>query len=214
MRWFYLLLPVHLLNCCAFSTETSPTLRETLAQYGCTDKDSDHSYIEPYEKLLSPFVDKPCNLLEIGVNFGGSAIMWYEHLPQAKLFLLDNRDVLMSHITSRMDLSRWQLYLEDAYTPEMILKMRQECPTGFDLIIDDGPHSIESQIFVVNSYLSLLNHGGVLIIEDIQNIEIAETLKQYVPKNSEFKIEIIDLRNVKGRWDDILFVVRRMNPQD
>jgi cephalosporin hydroxylase len=211
MRWIFALLPFHLCTCGVFSDESNSTFRETIAQYGYTDKDSDHSYIEAYEKLLAPFKNKPCNLLELGVNFGGSAIMWYNHLPKSQLFLVDNRNVLRPHITSSMHPDRWNLYVEDAYTLDMVAKMQQACPDGFDIIIDDGPHSAESQQFVITSYLSLLKEGGVLIIEDIQYVDILDFLKSYVPNSSEFQVEVIDLRNVKGRYDDILFVVKRVS---
>ncbi len=209
MRWVFILLSFILLSYSIFSEERY-TFRETIARYGYTDKDSIHSYVEPYERLLKPFVDKSCNVLEIGVNFGGSAIMWYKHLPKSKLFLLDNRDVMVRHIKGAMNPKRWNLYVEDAYIPEVVDMMREECPSGFDLIIDDGPHSFESQKFVITNYLSLLNRGGLLIIEDIQHGRDIEILKQYVPASPEFEVEIIDLRKIKGRYDDILFVVRKL----
>ena len=211
MQWLYILLSIFLFHHNAFSGETASNFRETIKKYGYTDKDSDHSYIESYEELLRPFTDKPCNLLELGVNFGGSAIMWYEYLPQSTLFLLDNRNVMMPHITSAMDPERWHLYVDDAYTPEVVALMEQECPNGFDIIIDDGPHNFESQRFVVTSYLPLLNKGGVLIIEDIQHFDIVDILQEYVPDSSEFQIEIIDLREIKDRYDDVLFVIKRLD---
>ncbi len=200
-------------NCSGFCRNISyspDVLRETIRKFGCTDKNSDHSYVESYERLLNPFRNKACNLLEIGVNFGGSAIMWYHYLPQSRLFLIDNRNVMKTHITSAMKNSRWHLYVEDAYTPGAVMMMHSECPSGFDIIIDDGPHSLGTQKFVITSYLSLLNRGGVLIIEDIQDIYFVENLEKCVPNSSEFQVEIIDLRAIKNRYDDILFVVKRI----
>ena len=210
MRCLYIILSIQLLNNSVFSNDSFLGLRNTIAEYGHTDKDSDHSYIEPYEMLLSPFKDKACDLLEIGVNYGGSAMMWYNYLPRSHLFLIDNRNVLLPHITSAVDRGRWHFYLGDAYTIEMTAIMRQECPTGFDLIIDDGPHSLESQKFVITAYLPLLKKGGILVIEDIPCIGDVEILKESVPSSSEFQVEIIDLRDVKGRYDDILFVVKKI----
>jgi hypothetical protein len=40
----------------------------------------------------------------------------------------------------------------------------------YDVIIDDGPHSLHTQQFTVANYFNLLKPGGVLIIEDIQNV--------------------------------------------
>ena len=50
-----------------------------------TDKGSTHSYIEFYERLLEPYRQKPCTLMEIGVAWGGSLKMWRDFLPQAKI---------------------------------------------------------------------------------------------------------------------------------
>ena len=57
------------------------TLREIIAKYdinghekdGGTDKDTFHSYIELYEQLLAPFIDKAITLVEIGIQFDFAA---------------------------------------------------------------------------------------------------------------------------------------------
>jgi hypothetical protein len=208
MHWVYVILS--LFSCCRLSAnERAPTFRETIERYGYTDKDTVHYYVDSYEQLLRPFTNRRCNLLEIGIESGGSAIMWYEHLPKSTLYLLDCQDITKAQITSAMDPSRWSLTLRDAYTPGAVATMQQKCPGGFDIIIDDGPHTLESQQFVVVNYLPLLNHGGVLVIEDIAEFQYVEILEHCVPASSEYGIEVIDLRSVKNRFDDVLFVVRR-----
>lgn len=205
MNWPFLVFMLFILNCNA-----TPTFRETINEYGHTDKDGDHSYVESYERLLAPYVNKSCTLLEIGVNFGGSAIMWYEHLPQSQMFLLDNRNVLEERIFSNMDPSRWHFYLEDAYTPEVVALMQHECPEGFDVIVDDGPHYVETQEYVIQNYVALLKVGGIVVIEDIQSIKDLEQLKSVLPTSDDYQCEIIDLRPNKGRYDEILVVIKRV----
>lgn len=201
MLWLFILIPLF----GAFADEAPSSLREIIGKYGNTDKDTLHSYVESYESLLYLFQDRPCSLLEIGVNHGGSAIMWYEYLPESKLFLLDTRNAISPHIAAAMNLDRVQLYIGDAYTDGMVSRMYHDCPNGFDIIIDDGPHTLASQIYVLTSYLPLLNPGGILVIEDIQDISHVEILRQYVAD----EVDVIDLRAVKGRYDDILFVVKK-----
>ena len=136
--------------------------------------------------------------------------MWYEYLLESNLYLLDRDDQHLLHkITSAMDPSRWNLTIADAYTLDTVAMMQQKCPAGFDIIIDDGPHTLESQQFVIASYLPLLNSGGVLVIEDIENFSYVEILKRCVPASSEFEIEVIDLRRIKNQSDDVLFIIKR-----
>ena len=77
----------------------------------------------------------------------------------------------------------------------------------FDIIIDDGPHTLESMIYIIKNYTQLLNNNGILIIEDVQAIEWCETLYNNVePSLQKFSYNI-DRRHIKGTLDDILFIV-------
>jgi hypothetical protein len=56
-------------------------------------------------------------------------------------------------------------------------------------------------------YLPLLAKGGMAIIEDVQSTDWFSVLEQQVPQ--DFAFETIDLRNVKGRYDDLVFAVTK-----
>jgi hypothetical protein len=79
----------------------------------------------------------------------------------------------------------------------------------FDMILDDGPHSLQSNIDVIVKYLPLLSENGILIIEDIQNFQWINILKQNVPDEYQKYIQIYDLRHIKNRYDDVLFVINK-----
>jgi hypothetical protein len=53
----------------------------------------------------------------------------------------------------------------------------------------------------------LLAKGGMAVIEDVQSTDWFATLEQHVPKKYAF--ETIDLRSVKGRYDDLVFAVTK-----
>ena len=61
------------------------TLEEIYSQFsqnrdcGHGDKGTTHSYIESYDRLLSPYRDKKINFLEIGLAYGESLEMWWEY---------------------------------------------------------------------------------------------------------------------------------------
>ena len=56
----------------------------------------------------------------------------------------------------------------------------------------------------------LLSETGILIIEDVQSIEWLSALTAAVPHDLQKYIHTFDLRDIKGRYDDIVFVVDKM----
>ena len=190
-------------------------LREIIAHYdinghekdGGTDKDTFHSYIEMYEQFLSPLTDKTATIAEVGIQYGGSMLLWQDYLPKANFIYLDNVDAIHAKIREHLDLKRSKLIFEDAYTAEAAAKVKGLAPKGIDFIIDDGPHTLESQCKFLSLYLPLLAQGGMAVIEDVQSPDWFNSLKQHVPK--EFAFEEIDLRGIKGRYDDLVFAVTK-----
>ena len=190
-------------------------LREIIAHYdingheknGGTDKDTFHSYIEMYERFLAPLIYKPAVVAEVGIQYGGSMLLWQDYLPKANFIYLDNVDAIHPKIREHLDLGRSRLIFEDAYTEEAAAKVKKLAPKGIDFIIDDGPHTLESQCKFLSLYLPSLAEGGMAIIEDVQSTDWFDVLGQQVP--ASFTFETIDLRNIKGRYDDLVFAVTR-----
>ena len=175
---------------------------------GGTDKNTDHSYIPVYERLLNPYVYRHIKLLEIGVANGGSALIWQDYLPFSKLYLVDNIDSIHPDIKQQLDPNRCTIYKMDAYTNYAVNTLRSNSRM-FDIIIDDGPHTIQSQVLFIKKYFDLLKEGGIMIIEDIQNFTDIKLLEKQVPLEYKNNIDIFDLRKIKNRYDDILFVIRK-----
>lgn len=190
-------------------------LRDIIAHYdinghekdGGTDKDTFHSYVEVYEDLLSPLIMQTAVVAEIGIQYGGSMLLWQDYLPRARFIYLDNKDAIHDKIRQHLDTNRAYLIFEDAYTKETAAKVKKLAPNGINFIIDDGPHSLESQCAFIHLYAPLLADGGVAIIEDVQAFEWFDTLKLCVPNNCSY--EIVDRRAIKGRYDDLMFIVKR-----
>ena len=197
------------------------TLREIIAKYdinghekdGGTDKDTFHSYIELYEQLLAPFVDKAIALVEIGIPYGGSMLLWQDYLPKAQLIFVDNVNCIHPKILDHLDPDRTSILFQDAYNDigAEDVSCLAEASGGIDFIIDDGPHTLQSQIDFLRLYLPLLNKGGIALIEDVQDVQWFASLEAEAEKaGSEFTFERVDLRHVKGRYDDLVFVVKRL----
>jgi cephalosporin hydroxylase len=131
------------------------------------DKNTYHSYIKDvYEEYFFEFRDDKINLLEIGVATGSSLRLWREYFSKAKIYGLDifqnqnHRKIAQSLIDD--PLKDVTLHIGNAYDKEVSNKL-----PDMDLIIDDGPHTYESQIAAIRYYLPKLKTNGYMFIEDI-----------------------------------------------
>jgi len=82
----------------------------------------------------------------------------------------------------------------------------------FDVLVDDGPHTLESMKAFIQLYLPLLKQDGILVIEDIQDIAWTNELQKVTPDAYKPYIQVYDRRGAKGRYDDIMFVINRATP--
>jgi cephalosporin hydroxylase len=162
-----------------------------------SDKDTDHSYITPYMELLEKYRNTPINFLEIGIGFGSCLEMWTNYFHQdSKIYGLDNQDFQI-----------FKNYGIIQYADSKSIEARDSLFSGieFDVIVEDGEHVIDTQIATYEAYFPLVKPGGIYIIEDIQNCEndaAAFRSRGYNP-------DVIDLRGVKGRPDDVMFVFNK-----
>lgn len=177
---------------------------------GGTDKATWHSYTGVYEHLMSAYINqKSVDLLEIGVQLGGSSLLWQEFLTNSNLYLVDINDTRHPSVIEKMDKTRSKFYQLDAYSDHARDLLASECSAGFDIIIDDGPHTLESQILCIKNFLPLLKPSGVMIIEDLQSIDWVNELMKHVPTEHADGVKVFDLTQAKGRYDDIMFVISK-----
>jgi FkbM family methyltransferase len=187
-------------------TSTTPErLSDIISRMGLvTDKNSLHSYCDHfYEAELARYRDRPVQVVEIGIDQGGSLMLWAEAIPRARVLGVDLQLRGDCERNCAAYGGRIQFSLGNAYMPESLVHFPKA-----DIVIDDGPHSVESQVFAAQHFPSRINPGGILVIEDIVSIEAANTIMSAVPPHLRAYAAIIDLRYVKGRDDDIMLVVR------
>lgn len=80
----------------------------------------------------------------------------------------------------------------------------------FDIVIDDGPHTLESMIKFIQLYSQVMKKDGILVIEDIQSWDWIEILKNVVPDNLKKYIIVYDLRSERPIDivpDNIIFTI-------
>jgi cephalosporin hydroxylase len=172
-----------------------------------TDKNTAHSYLETYEDLLNVKMDTAKNVLEVGVCYGGSIELWKKYFKNATIWAVDI--LTEQRMPEKLkDDERIKLISGDAYSPFLFSALFRG--KKFDFIIDDGPHTLESQLKFLSMYSLLLEEDGILIIEDVQNIDYLDILFQNTPDNLKPYIKTFDLRDNKKRYDDIVFCIDRV----
>jgi hypothetical protein len=183
-----------------------------LADNSRTDKNTVHSYLPLYEKLLCSRKESAKNVLEIGICHGGSIKLWHDYFPNATVFGLDCMNI--NNVWGELkNNDRIKLYTSvDAYNPTFIQKEFFLPPHKFDMVLDDGPHTLESMRVFVNTYSRLLADDGILILEDVPDWNWIEVLKNEVPSELRNFVYIYDLRHNKNQCDDIVFVIDKTNP--
>lgn len=177
---------------------------QSLINNSLTDKNTTHSYIESYESLFARIRYSATHVMEIGIYDGGSIALWSDYFPNATVYGIDNAPLrpaaTMLNGYPRVNLKTGV----DAYSPTTISWWSS---MKFDLILDDGPHTLDSMKVCVSSYSKLLSPKGILVVEDVQDIRWIEDLRAATPDELKPFIKVYDLRGIKGRYDDILFVI-------
>jgi hypothetical protein len=149
-----------------------------------SDKDSLHGYLNVYDSIFLRHKNTATNILEIGTYAGDSLMMWHDYFFNANVYGLDN----YFSPSEKCKSDRIKFLLTDAYTDSCINSFN----FYFDIMIDDGPHTIESQIFFVKNYSKLLTENGTLVVEDIFDHDSAIAIASEVPKNLKQYMYIIN----------------------
>lgn len=179
---------------------------------GGTDKNTNHTYVEAYGELLAPFVGRNGALLEIGVQYGGSSLLWHELLNNFYFLFVDNEDKIDPSVRLKLNHKRYNYYIEDGYSQSFKNKAKNLHPGGFEVIIDDGPHTLESQKKCVEMYIDMLKVNGIMVIEDIQDVDTIKEILSVIPDSEiyDYKPRVFDLRDKKNRYDDVILVIKKV----
>lgn len=161
-----------------------------------TDKGRRHGYMEIYDLLFGT----PARLLELGVHRGASLALWKAAFPGCDVHGVDIRSVAVDGAT---------VWVGDAYTHEMAADL----PGPFDVIVDDGPHTLQSMLFVAAHYTPLLSAGGLLVIEDIPDPQWVPLIAAAVPDDLMRGSFAVDRRHVAAA-DSLMFVVKKPTEGD
>ena len=185
-----------------------------LVDNSLTDKQRSHGYLDLYESLLNSKKNSAKHVLEVGIGDfniknGGSIKLWHDYFKNATIYGLDilSIDRVLDELKNN---ERVKLYTSvDAYNFEFFINNILNSGIKFDVLLDDGPHTLESISKFVVLYSQVISDDGILIIEDVQKIEYTKILSDLVPENLKKYIEIYDLRDIRQCPDNIVFVINK-----
>ena len=127
-----------------------------------TDKAIDHNFTPFYDSFLNSYRETFKNVLEIGVQYGPSIRMWSDYFPNANIYGADIK-LLIEKENDRIFL----FDKIDQSNRDDLEKLINQSTDEFDLIIDDGGHTMEQQQISLGYLFSFVKPGGFYILEDI-----------------------------------------------
>ena len=176
-----------------------------------TDKNTIHSYLPLYQQLLISKKETAKNVLEVGICYGGSIKLWSDFFTNANVYGLDIMDI--NYVWEGIK-NNEKIILHtsiDAYNNDFFINNFLNKNIKCDFMLDDGPHTLESMKQFIKLYSQIMTDDGILIIEDVQSWDWIDILINEVPENLKQFIKIYDLRQIKNRYDDIVFTIDKLN---
>jgi len=148
-----------------------PSFLEIAKKYG-TDKVSTHSYHHMYHKYLEPLRDQPLKMLEIGLGCdmgygpGASYYTWLEFLPNVDLYYIEYDAKCAKKWASKT--TGATIFPGDQANVTFLNEFLEATGGNFDVIIDDGGHSMNQQLTSIDTLFKSVKPNGVYFIEDLQ----------------------------------------------
>lgn len=127
-----------------------------------TDKWS--SYLDTWDHIFEPYRERKVNLLEIGVQNGGSLEVWAEAFKSARNIIgcdVNAKCRDLEYADPRISVVVGDINSDE--TREIILN-KASC---LDIIIDDGSHVSDDTIISFVKYFQYLANDGIYVIEDL-----------------------------------------------
>ncbi|MCX5925592.1 MAG: class I SAM-dependent methyltransferase [Candidatus Dependentiae bacterium] len=143
---------------------------DQLALQTGTDKSSAfHAYTAIYDKFFSGIRHKPIKFLEIGIYKGASIALWdrYFDNAQTRLHFIDIDPQAVALCKNRSFSSRIDGYIVNQEDKESLRQFVATAGQEYDIIIDDGGHTMDQQKNSFEVLFPTLKKGGVYIIEDL-----------------------------------------------
>lgn len=118
-------------------------------------------YFSAYDRLFSHFRGKPITFLEIGVQNGGSMLLWRDYFGEQATILGADVDP-----TCRaMEDHGFEIWIGDQADPTFWTDFKVKHPK-VDIILDDGGHTMQQQLVTLECLFPTVSNGGFYVVED------------------------------------------------
>lgn len=119
-------------------------------------------YFEVYDRHFSKFRNQPLNLIEFGVAHGGSLQMWKHYFgAQAQIHGVD-----FNPRCATLGEERITILMGDQEDRDSLRNINARLPQ-YDIIIDDGGHTMMQQVITFEEMYGRLKDGGIYLCEDM-----------------------------------------------
>mgnify|MGYP001082407484 FL=1 len=183
-----------------------------------------HNYTMLYHHLFEGMSKDKLNVFELGLGTnmldvpsnmgrdgrpGASLYGWSDYFVNSNIYGADIDKRILFNDESR----RIKSYFCDQTKPEEILKMWDNNDLKdieFDIIVEDGLHSVSANITFFTNSIHKLKDGGIYITEDL----VRDTVPQYksfidLCKRKYKYASIIDLPLPHNTYDNIMIVIQK-----
>jgi hypothetical protein len=155
-----------------------------------SDKDTSHNYLPVYQEEFAQ--TKNIKMLELGVCYGGSLILWDGFFIDSEIHGIDNVKHTDKSIPGIMHWGNYQDIFNDFDD------------NYFDYIVNDSLHYAEDQIEAFDLYYSKVKSGGKFFMEDVPNKEHLEIILKHLDK---YSVRVWNMNTTSKFQDSIIVVI-------
>ncbi len=143
-------------------TEILPTFVDLFYAHHGNKTSKWTNYLEIYERFFSAFRHRPCRILEIGVQNGGSLALYQKYFPLATRIVGVDLDPRCAN------LGGGNIFVEIGSQADAdFLQTVCEKHGPFDLVVDDGSHIFSHQRTSFETIFPRMSPEGVYLAEDL-----------------------------------------------
>lgn len=154
-------------------------MKNSFNKFGCDKGSLRHRYDRVYEPQLKKFKDIEFRMLEIGIFKGNGIKAWLDYFPMVQFIGIDIFTRVKERNIPILNHNRVHWCKQNSMTAlsDEFVNLAKD---KFDVIIDDGLHTHDSQRLTFENLIPFLKNDGVYFIEDVWAFDhMSETDRQH-----------------------------------